>query len=120
VIETCPALGCDGPRVPDSPDRLADFLHAPRCPVATAEAETLAGDLARHRRRPLRAVRHRLTTPAERARLASSGVIPDPSDRRPIFCRVEWITEADDLVVRRQTWRGVPMVAEDTVGLVSA
>jgi hypothetical protein len=106
MCETCPS--CQGHHLPDDPGALVQYAHTPTCRLAREEAEQLAADLARHRRRG-RAVWHRPASPAERELLAATGVsIPS---RTPAFCRVEWV--GPDL--RLRSWSRAGIVAVDEV-----
>ncbi len=102
----CPS--CHGARVPDDPDALISFDHAPRCSLMLAEAETLAEDVARYRKHGT-TTRHRPTTTAERLLLAASGVkVPKSGE---LFTRVDW--QGPDL--RMRSWKRQPVVALDEV-----
>jgi hypothetical protein len=104
--QTCPS--CQGERVPDDPDALITYDHAPRCSLLLAEQETLAEDVARYRRFGT-VTRHRPTTSAERLLLTASGVkVPESGE---LFTRVDW--QAPDL--RMRSWKRQPVVALDEV-----
>ncbi len=104
--ETCPT--CKRERVPDDPDHLVQYAHTPTCRLAREEAEQLAADLARHRKRG-RAVWHRAASEVERVLIAASGVaIPS---NVPVFARIEWI--GPDL--RLRSWSRAGLAAVDEV-----
>lgn len=116
MTEECP--GCPGLRVPDDPLRLSSYDHEDGCPVAREEAETLALDLGRHRRRARRGAAtagpfYRSATAAERALLHGSGVGRPPT--APTFARLDWTVHEDGAVTRLRMWTGTYVHDEVTV-----
>lgn len=100
MTETCPS--CDGDRVVDVPDALAQYEHEACCSLALAEAQTWAEDHARFRRYRT-PMRRRPTTQAERVLLRASGVrVPDGE----CFTTVQWHDGQ-----RTRTWRRQPVVS---------
>ncbi len=106
MTELCPS--CMGHHLPDDPAHLAQYAHHPTCRLAREEAEQLAADLARHRKRG-RYVWHRPASPAERELLSASGV--RGVETGELFARIEWL--GPDL--RLRTWSRAGLAAVDEV-----